>query len=1104
MGFIFWNTEYVQELEAFQMESKETQAKQKKEQLFMKSKHGATRISAETQKQSDAFAADYMAFLNASKTEREAAKNAAALLEEKGFVPFTPDMQLKAGDKIYVNNRGKAIIAAVIGTAPITEGVRLCAAHIDSPRLDMKQNPLYEDHELAMFKTHYYGGIKKYQWTTIPLSLHGVVVKADGPMTIVMGYAAQTIDVGANRTFNRHESTAAVSTTYNEEFNKRSSRNISNSLYGYGLGLTTLQNAVSTGLMADPTFYVRGLQSLSSSTPLVLVDGLERDMSLVSPEEVESVSILKDAAAVALYGYKGVNGAILITTKRGKYKTKEITFTYDHIINTQSRRPEFVDAATYASAVNEARGYEGLGARYTPEEVDAFRNGVGSGGASRMYPYLYPNVNWIDETFKDRGVSNKYTIEFRGGGTKFRYYTMANLLTDKGFIKTPNANDGYSTQNMYSRANLRTNLDIDLTGTTKLKLNLLGTLSESRIPGASVNLWDMIYSIPSAAFPVRTEDGSWGGSTTWAGTSNPVAQSQGAAYSKGHSRSLFADLTLSQDLSGLLKGLGANFRLAYDNYSNILEDHSKTYTYAGYATSWTTNGPFYTAISGGESSEMGSGAGIDNWARQFNFAGSVDYNRSFQKWDVYSQLKWDYEYRDSYGLNTTIYRQNVSWYNHVGFSNRYYLDLALVGSASSLLAPGHKWAFSPTISAAWVLSEEKWLKDVSWVNFLKLRASFGVINVDYLPKDGSTTVYDYWDQIYTTTGTQYKFNSSYDSEFGSTIIGRLATANSTHEKAYKYNVGVDAMLFNGLNVTAEGYYQRRKDIWVSSEGKYTDVLGVDAPFENAGIVDSYGMELGLNYTKRLGDVVFNLGGNFAWNKNEIKEQLEEPRLYKNLVQTGNRLGQVYGMVAEGFFKDKEDIANSLTQNFTTVVPGDIKYKDVNGDGIIDANDKTAIGYSTTAPEIYYSFHLGAEWKGIGVDVMFQGTGNYSALLNTKSMFWPLINNTTLSTHYYENRWTPENQNAKYPRLSSQSNANNYQANTVWLADRSFLKLRNAEVYYRFPKELMKKTKILGSAKLYVRGTDLFCSDHIDVADPECYGVATPLNKSVVVGVTIGF
>lgn len=929
-----------------------------------------------------------------------------------------------------------------------------------------------------------------------------VAVKAGKPMTIVMGYASQTIDVGANRTFNRHESTAAVSTAYNEEMNKRSSHNISNSLYGHGLGLMTLQNATSTGLTANPTFYVRGLQSLSSSTPLVLVDGLERDMSFVTPEEVESVSILKDAAAVALYGYKGVNGAILVTTKRGNYNTREIKFTYDHIINTQSRRPEFVDAATYASAVNEARGYEGLSPRYADAEIAAFRRVPGS--FQNLYPYLYPDVDWINETFKDRGVSNKYTIEFRGGGAKFRYYTMANLLTDKGFVKEPNMNDGYSTQNMYSRANLRTNLDIDLTETTKLRLNLLGTLSESRVPGATVNLWDMIYTIPAAAFPIRTEEGSWGGSTTWPGTSNPVAQSQGAAYSKGHSRSLFADLTLSQDLSGLLKGLGANFRLAYDNYSNILEDHSKTYAYAGYATSWTDNGPFYSMISGGESSEMGTGAGINNWARQFNFAGSIDYNQTFNKWDVYSQMKWDYEYRDSFGLNTTIYRQNVSWYNHVGFNNRYYLDLALVGSASSLLAPGHKWAFSPTISAAWVLSEEKWLKDLSWLNFLKLRASFGVINVDYLPKDGINAVYDYWDQIYTTTGTQYKFNSSYDSEFGSTIIGRLATVNSTHEKAYKYNAGIDATLFNSLNLTAEGYYQRRKDIWVSSEGKYTDVLGMDAPFENAGIVDSYGVEVGLDYTKRFGDLVLNFGGNFAWNRNEIKEQLEEPRLYKNLQQTGTRLGQVYGMVAEGFFKDVDDIKNSTKQNFSTVVPGDIKYKDVNGDGIIDSNDKTAIGYSTLSPEIYYSFHLGAEWKGLGVDVMFQGTGNYSALLNTKSMFWPLINNTTVSKHYYENRWTPDNPNAKYPRLSSQSNANNYQANTIWLADRSFLKLRNAEVYYKFPKNLMKKTKVLGSAKLYVRGTDLFCFDQIDVADPECYGASTPLNKSVVVGVTIGF
>lgn len=923
----------------------------------------------------------------------------------------------------------------------------------------------------------------------------------DTNVTVVMGFEGQTIDIGANRTFTRNESTASVSTIYNEEFDKRSAKNISNSLLGQGLGLISLQNSGNYAAV-EPTFYIRGLQSLSSSSPLVLVDGLERDMSLVSPEEVESVSVLKDAAAVALYGYKGINGAILITTKRGKYNTRQVNFTYDHVTNFMSRKPEFVDAATYAQAMNEARANEGLGARYADKEIEYFRNGE--------FPYLYPNVNWLDETFRNSGVSNKYTLELRGGGSKFRYYTMLDLLTDKGFIKNPDMNDGYSTQNKYSRANLRTNLDIDLTNTTKLKLNLLGTLSESSEPGAAADLWDMIYTLPASAFPVRNDDGLWGGTnTTFLGTSNPVAQSQGAAYSKGHMRSLFADLTLSQDLSGLLEGLGASFRLAYDNYSAIWEDHSQSYQYGGYVVSYDEkNGPFYTTTVGGEPGSMGKSADINDWTRQFNFAGSIDYNRSFNGLhDVFSQFRWEYEYKDSYGLNTTIYRQNLSWYTHYGYDKRYFIDLALVGSASSLLAPGHKWAFSPTVSAAWVLSEENFMKNASWIDFLKFRASFGVINADYLPTDGSDTVYDYWDQIYTTTGTRYMFNGSYDSTFGTTEISRLATINSTHEKAYKYNVGIDASLFKGLDVTLEGYYQRRKDIWVSSEGKYTAILGMAAPFENAGIVDSWGVEAGVNYTKRMGDLVFNLGGNFNWNRNEIKEQLEEPRLYDNLITTGHSLNQVYGLVADGFFKDADEVAqrqNSLPQNFSTVYAGDIKYIDINGDGMIDSNDKTAIGYSTTAPQIYYSFHLGAEWKGLGFDAMFQGVAKYSAILNTKSMFWPLLNTTTLSTHYYENRWTPDNQDAMYPRLTTQSSANNYQTSTLWLADRSFLKLRNLEVYYRFPKSLLQKTKIVGDAKLYVRGVDLLCFDHLDVVDPESYGATNPLNKSVIVGLQIGF
>jgi len=427
-------------------------------------------------------------------------------------------------------------------------------------------------------------------------------------------------------------------------------------------------------------------------------------------------------------------------------------------------------------------------------------------------------------------------------------------------------------------------------------------------------------------------------------------------------------------------------------------------------------------------------------------------------------------------------------------------DLALVYSGSSRLAPDTKWNLSPTLSLAWVLSKEQFMKNVKWVDLLKLRASAGIINADYLPGDN---VWSYYRQQYQISGGVYPFNSGWTSDFGSAHLDQLATQDPGHEKAYKYNIGVDARLFRSLDVTMDLYRQHRTDIWVSAAGKYTDLIGTDASYENAGVVDSWGMELGLDYTRQLGEVTLNVGGNFNLNRNEIKEQLEEPRLYSNLVQTGHSIGQVYGLEAIGFFRDEADIANSPTQTFSTVRPGDIKFRDVNGDGIIDANDKTAIGYSTTAPQIYYNLHLGAEWRGLGFYALLQGTGRYSAVLNTKSMYYPLVNNTTLSQYYYDNRWTPETPDAKFPRLSSQSNANNYQTNTVFLANRSFLKLRNLEVYYNLPKSLLEKTRYVQAAKVYLRGNDLLSLDHLKVDDPEAYGT-TLVNRSIALGVSLTF
>lgn len=907
-------------------------------------------------------------------------------------------------------------------------------------------------------------------------------------------FVGQTINVGAERLLTREETTGSVSVISSETTDHRSAKNIGNSIIGQGNGLISLQ---SGGRYADvnPTFYIRGLQTLNGkNSPLVMIDGIQRDIVSIAPEEVESVIVLKDAAAVALYGYKGINGAINIVTKRGKYNTRSVKVTYDHLFTSLANKPKFVDAYTYGLAVNEARINDGMTGRYSNQELNALRDGT--------MPYLYPNVNWVDETFRDNAMTNKYNIEFRGGGEKFRYYTMLDLISNKGFVKEPGANEGYSTQDKYVKGNLRMNMDINLTKTTDLQVNLLGVLQETSRPGAQADLWDLVYTVPSAAFPIRDKNGVWGGSDTWAGTQNPVAQSVGAAYYKNHTRSLFADMKLTQDLSGLTKGLNAFVRISYDNIANIYEDHSKEYVYSVNAPTWADGASEPTVKSEiyGKDSEMGTDAKTNEFDRLLHFDVGFNYQRTFGDHSIYSQLKWDYENNDPNGTNNTVNRQNITWWSHYGYMNRYFVDLALVESGSSRLAPGTKWAFSPTLSAAWVISKEKFMENVKWVNFLKLRASAGIINVDNLPGD---EVWSYYAQQYSTSGGTYPFDSGWNSSFGRSYLARVATTNPSHEKAYKYNVGVDAKLFGCLDVTLDLWKEHRTNIWVTSEGKYSEVFGMDPPYENAGIVNSKGIEVGLDYSKKLGQVEFNVGGNFSLNKNEIKEMLEEPRQYANLVQTGNPYGQLYGLEAIGLFKDEADIAASPTQNFSTVKPGDIKYRDVNGDNIIDANDKVAIGYSTTCPEIYYSLHLGAEWKGIGFYAMFQGTGNYSAVLNTKSMYWPLINNTNISQYAYDNRWTPQNQNAKFPRLSSQSNANNYQTSTLWLADRSFIKLRNLEVYYKLPASWLKKTKVVNAAKLYVRGIDLFSFDHIDENDPEAYGI-NPMTKSVALGLSVTF
>lgn len=921
-----------------------------------------------------------------------------------------------------------------------------------------------------------------------------VKIENGSELTVVMDYSSEKVNYGFGLQQTNAESTGAVSTVYAENIDKSSAFSIGNSLYGNVLGLTTMQ---STGVVWEqmPSMYIRGLKTLNGNNGILLVvDGLERDnnwqaLKYITPEEVESVSVLRDAAALALYGYRGVNGVVNIVTKRGKYDTREINFSYDHAFNYMTRKPELADAYTYASALNEALTNDGKQVRYSQNELNAFKNGTS--------PYLYPNVNWWEEVFRDRGASDIATLSFRGGSTKMRYYTMMNLQNNRGFIKNFDTNADYSTQEKYSKANFRTNLDIDLSPKTKMQANIMGILNEFSRPGmGSDNLISKLYQLPSAAFPIRTESGLWGGNTTWGENWNPVALTEGRAYSKGHTRGLYADMSLRQDLSSLTKGLGASVRIGYDNLASYWENHTKGYKYGmASVASWENGLPIAgEEITGGKDTEMSGDSKLDWQYRAFNFQMNVDWQRQFGVHSLYSMLLYTYKYDNAKGINNTFYRQNAGWYTHYGFKNRYFADFTLMASASNLLAPDHRWNVSPTVGLAWLISNEKFMQSQNVVDFLKLRASFGMLNTDNIPGNG------YWNET-VGGGNGYPINNNFGGD-GGWHEGRLASVNGTTEKAYKYNAGVDATLFKGLTLTVDGFYERRSDIWVSSDGQNSAVLGASGSYVNAGIVDSWGTEIGANYYKKIGNVELNLGGTFTYNRSKIIEMLEEPAAYDYTRSTGNPVGQIFGLQAIGYFVDQADIDNSLPQQFGPVKAGDIKYKDMNGDKVINSDDRVAMGYNSTCPEIYYSFSLGLEWKGLGFSAQFQGVGNYTAILSG-TYYHPLVDNTTISNYVYRNRWTPETPNARFPRLTTETVDNNLQTSSLWLADRSFLKLRNCEVYYKLPSSWLNRFWVK-NAKVYVRGVDLLCFDSIDQLDPEAMNSSYPATRSIHVGLSVGF
>lgn len=891
---------------------------------------------------------------------------------------------------------------------------------------------------------------------------------------------------GRGISFNKIESTTAGATATADVLGHRTTTLGSNALFGLIPGLQVLQNA-GTAWDNGATIYVRGIGTSNTATPLILIDGFERDIDNLVVQDIESVTVLKDAVALSLYGIRGANGVVLIQTKRGHAGKPEITLDYEFKIGTPTYKPKMADGYTYAQALNEGRVNDGLTPAYGDRELNAFKN--------QTYPEFYPNVDWWNEALRDHSYTNSVNFSMRGGGNVAKYFAQLNYVNDQGIFRPTEDNDGYSTQLKLSKLNFLTNLDVNLGKTTQLALGVRGSFSESNEPynyDGVAGIFEALYQVPSGAMPMKTSHNLWGATTVY--NNNPMALISGTGWQRGQTRNLYADMQLTQRLDFLTEGLSAGFRVGFDNEAEYVDSNVRDFGSESAIKGWDGAANKYTQLTSETALDFYDD--IEDVVRHLNINAHVNYDRTWNEHKLNATLFYGMDKTTQRGRNNGRAFMDIVAQAHYTYKNRYLLDFALAGSAASVLDPDDRWGIFPSVGLGWVLSEESALK-ADWLNTLKLRASYGMAGrADYAvnlfrPSYGS--------------GGSYLFKDTPSSVSG-TRESRLAVNGLTYEKSHKLNVGIDFMAWNRLSLTIDGYYDHRTDILVSGAGTMSSVLGITAPQVNDGVINSFGVDVAANWNDRIGNVNYQLGGQFSFSRNKIIEMDEEYRPYDYLKRTGRPVSQIFGYEVEGIYQSQKEIDNrEVKQYLSEVRPGDLKFKDQNGDKCIDAYDQVALGYNDVCPEIYYGFNVGAEYKGLGFLAYFQGVSNYSTVLSTASVYRPLISNNTISQYYYDNRWSESNPNGKFPRLTTTGSNNNYNTNSLWVADASYLKLRTLEVYYQLPENWIKSLHCLQKAKIFARGYDLFSLNKLDgISDPEAVGANHPLMRQFTFGVNLCF
>lgn len=867
------------------------------------------------------------------------------------------------------------------------------------------------------------------------------------------------------------------------------------------------------GDIADADIFIRGKATTNSAAPLILVDGIESSFSNINPEDVEQMSVLKDASATAVYGVRGANGVILITTKRGQLGKPKVSVRAEYRIHKPLKYPKFLGAYEYAYLYNEASRNMGLKEKFTAEDLEHWKKGDD--------PYGHPDVNWRDMLVRDHFSEKQATFNINGGTKLVKYYISGEYLNAGGPFKGRDFKD-YSTNASYNRYNLRTNLDFNLTKSTTLKVSLNGTVekkndanhgdsSGQRYAGS---FWWDIANLTVHEFPVFNPDGTlnYGLPPT---KPNVYGELYGGGYTQRDINSFQTNINLEQKLDFILKGLsvramyGGTFnsgsRLIYNikpAYWNYYAD-SDTYRLAEAATV-----PTYTKTTLSPLNK-----------NHFEF--SINYNRTFAEdhkvslMGIYTLTKSELAY------NLPVNYQGLAGRATYAYKDKYLAEFNVGYNGSDQFAEGNRYAILPAGSIGWVLSQESFFKEnVSFVDFFKLRASYGTAGND---KIGSYRfLYDY---VYNSSQSRWGQYSKYPGvyEFGEEAQktnrpgvreGVLGNDKVTWEIAYKTNLGVDFTLFNNkLSGSFDYFYEDRKDILARREDLPTQngLLTNDLPAQNIGRVENRGYEITLNFRDNISEFKYNLGLNYTFARNKIKYIAEVEKAYDYQMQKGHPIDSYFGYTWTGSFYDFDDLENPNVPKPTYPVrPGDLMFKDLNGDGVIDDYDKGVIGYAPH-PEIIYGFNIGMEYKNLYLNIFLQGAAHVSSSYGSILMneFTPNVQPKHKGRWVYDpERGLDTRKTATYPALDINGGSQaTKELSTFNLINSNYLRVKTIEVGYFLPKKIIEKAGF-SSAKVYLNGSNLFTFNKYEPIDPEYYagssGAYYPQTKYASVGLNVTF